>query len=204
MDRSTSAIARHIRRAREGSSDALNDLLEAHRNYLRLLATACLHRDLKVKADPSDVVQDTLLKVHHGFHEFRGTTEGEWMTWIRRILVRNLADLRRGFGRQRRAIARERSLEAALDRSSAMLGGLLPAPGSSPSQYAERREMGALVADAMATLEDDAREVIVLRSMNELEWSEIAERMGRSADAARMLWARALRTLGTALKEQTT
>src|SRR5262245_32134373 len=122
MDRSSSAIARTIREAREGSPAALNDLLEAHRSYLRLLATTCLHRDLRAKTDPSDVVQDTLVKVHRSFHEFRGATEMEWMAWIRRILVRNLADVRRGFSRQRRAIARERSLEAAVDRSSALLG----------------------------------------------------------------------------------
>jgi RNA polymerase sigma-70 factor, ECF subfamily len=204
MDRSSSAIARNIRRAREGSPEALNDLLEAHRNYLRLLATTCLHRDLKVKTDPSDVVQDTLLKVHRSFHQFRGATEGEWMAWLRKILVRNLVDLRRDFGRQRRAIARERSLEAAVERSSAMLLGVLPAAGSSPSHTAARREMSALVADAMATLEPDAREVVVLRSLNEFEWGEIAERMGRSSDAVRMLWARALKRLGTVLREQAT
>jgi RNA polymerase sigma-70 factor (ECF subfamily) len=204
MDRSASAIARHIREAREGSPGALNDLLETHRSYLRLLATSCLHRDLRVKTDPSDVVQETLLKVHRSFHQFRGTTELEWMTWLRRILVRNLADLRRGFGRQRRTIARERSLEASMERSSAMLRGLLPASGASPSQNAAHREMGALIADAMERLEPDAREVIVLRTLNAFEWSVIAERMGRSADAARMLWARAMRNLGKELRERTT
>jgi RNA polymerase sigma factor (sigma-70 family) len=117
--------------------------------------------------------------------------------------VRNLVDLRRDFGRQRRAISRERSLEAEMERSSVMLRGLLPATGSSPSQNAARREMGALIADAMARLEPDAREVIVLRTLNGFEWSEIGERMGRSADAARMLWARALRNLGMELREQT-
>jgi RNA polymerase sigma-70 factor (ECF subfamily) len=198
-----SGIARCIRLAREGHEDALGALLDAYRNYLRLLATTCLHRDLRAKADPSDLVQDTLLKVHRNFHQFRGATEQEWMTWLRKILVRNLADLQRGFDRQRRAVDREQPLDEAVDRSSAMLLALVPSPGPSPSEGAHTREMGALVADAMAELDDDAREVVILRSLHELEWGEIAERTERTPDAARMLWARALKRVGTLLKERT-
>ena len=121
MDRSPSGIARSIRLAREGQPEALSDLLETHRNYLRLLAASCLYREMRGKADPSDVVQETLLKVHENFRQFRGTTEQEWMAWLRRILVRNMNDFQKGFRRQRRNVAGERSPESVVDRSSAML-----------------------------------------------------------------------------------
>src|SRR5262245_44291514 len=128
MDRSPSAIARSIQLAREGREDALSDLLETHRNYLRLLAASCLRREMQGKADASDVVQETLLKVHENFRQFRGTTEPEWMAWLRRILVRQLADMQKGFLSQRRHVAREQSLENLVDRSSAMLCNMVPAP----------------------------------------------------------------------------
>jgi len=202
MDRSPSGIARCIRLAREGQADALGTLLETYRNYLRLMAAACLHRDLKGKADPSDVVQETLLKVHRNFHRFRGTTEQEWVAYVRTTLVRSLADLQRKFAAPGRQVAQERSLEAVMDRSSAILRNLLPAPDPSPSQEAQRRELSWLVADALAELEDEDREVVILRSLHELEWDEIADRTGRSPDAARMLWARALQRVGGLLKER--
>ena len=196
MDRSPSGIARSIRLAREGQEKSLSDLLDAHRNYLRLLAASCLHREMRGKADPSDVVQVTLLKVHENFHQFRGTTELEWMAWLRRILVRSLTDLQKGFQRQRRNVERERSIESDVDRSSAMLRNMIPAAGPSPSQEAQRRESAALVADALAELEPEDSEVVILRSLHELDWKAIGEKTGRSPDAARMLWARAMQRVG--------
>jgi RNA polymerase sigma-70 factor (subfamily 1) len=148
MDRSEVGIARCIRLAREGQQEALNELLEAHRNYLRVLAASCLHHEMQGKADPSDIVQDTLLKVHQSFRHFRGTTELEWMAWLRQVLVNHLNDFQKGHRRERRNVAREQPLESLVDRSSAMLRNLGPAPGPSPSQEAQRREAAALVADA--------------------------------------------------------
>ena len=200
MDRSPSGIARSIRLAREGQQKALSDLLDAHRNYLRLLAASCLHREMQGKADPSDVVQETLLKVHENFRQFRGTTELEWMAWLRTILVRSLSDLQKGFRRDQRNVARERSLESDVDRSSAMLRNMIPAAGSSPSRESHRRESAALVADALAELEPEDSEVVILRSLHELDWNAIGEKTGRSPDAARMLWARAMQRVGGLLQ----
>jgi RNA polymerase sigma-70 factor (ECF subfamily) len=174
--------------------------MDAYRNYLRILATTCLRRELRGKADPSDVVQETLLKAHQGFHRFRGTTEQEWMTWLRTILVRILADLQRDFARKRRDVAHERSLEHIVNQSSAALRDLVPGAGPSPSENAQQREIGALVADALAELEPEDREVVILRNLDELDWTEIGERTGRSADAARKLWGRALQRVGGLLK----
>jgi len=200
MDRSPSGIARSIRLAREGEQKSLSDLLDAHRNYLRLLAASCLHREMRGKADPSDVVQVTLLKVHENFRQFRGTTELEWMAWLRRILVHQLADIQKGFQRQRRQVSRERSLEILVDHSSAMLCNMVPAPGPSPSQEAQRREAAALVADALEELEPGDRDVVILRNLHELDWNAVGEKTGRSPDAARMQWARAMLRVGGLLK----
>jgi RNA polymerase sigma-70 factor (ECF subfamily) len=200
MDRSPSGIARSIRLAREGQQEALSDLLDAHRNYLRVLAASCLHREMQGKADPSDVVQGTLLKVHESFRHFRGTTELEWMSWLRKILVNHLSDFQKGFRRERRSVTREQSLGSLVDRSSAMLRNLGPAPGPSPSQDAQRREAAALVADAIAELEPEDRDVIILRNLHELDWNTVGERTGRSPDAARMLWARAMQRVGGLLR----
>jgi RNA polymerase sigma-70 factor (ECF subfamily) len=202
MDRSASGIARNIRLAREGQADALNELLEAYRNYVRLLASTSLRRDVRAKADPSDVAQDTLLKVHRNFHQFRGTTEQEWIAWVRQILVHSLRDLHRKYQLAKREVGREQSLEAIVDRSSLMLQNLLRAPGVSPSSQAHREELSVMLSDALAELDEEHREVIVLRNLRELEWDEIGAQTGRTPDAARMLWTRALKRFSAVLKER--
>ena len=137
------------------------------------------------------------------FPDFRGTTEQEWTTWLRKILVHNLTDLRRGLLRHKRSVAQEQSLESLVERSSAILRNLVAAKGPSPSQEAQRRELGALVADALANLEPLDREVVILRSFQEMDWDEIGKRIERSPDAARKLWGRALQRVGGRIKERT-
>jgi RNA polymerase sigma-70 factor (ECF subfamily) len=202
MDRSAAGIALHIRLAREGKAEALSTLLEAYRNYLRILAATCIDRDVRGKTDASDAVQEALIKAHQNFHQFRGTTEQEWITWVRRILVNTLTDLHRKFSPAGRRVSRERSLESSLDHSSLMLRNLVAAPGASPSQEAQTREMSVVLADALADLDPEYREVVVLRSLQELPWNEIGERTGRTPDAARMLWTRAMHEVGVAIKRR--
>jgi RNA polymerase sigma-70 factor (ECF subfamily) len=160
------------------------------------LARTGIDQSLQGKADPSDLVQETLLKAHQHFGQFRGQTEAELVAWLRQILARNLADLVRRFRiADARRIARERSLEQMIANSSAALNNLLVGRGSSPSQSAERREMSVVLADALGDLSADSREVIILRSIEERGWDEVAQKMGRSQGAVRLLWARALKRL---------
>lgn len=202
MDRSAAGIARQIRLAREGRDGALGDLLGAYRNYLRILAATCLDPAVRGKADASDVVQEAMLKAHQSFPQFRGTTEQEWIAWVRRILVNTMADLHRRFALPGRRVRRERSLESSMDRSSLMLRNLVPARGPSPSQEAHTREMSVVLADALSELGADDREVLILRNLKEFGWKEIAERTGRSPDGARMQWTRALHRVGLLLQRR--
>jgi RNA polymerase sigma-70 factor (ECF subfamily) len=192
-----------IRQARQNRPGAREQLLEHYRRYLKLLARTGIDASLQGKADPSDLVQETFLKAVHHFDHFRGEREGELTAWLRQILARSLADLVRRYrtGAARR-IGRERSLEQMLDASSRALGRLLAGPDSSPSARAQRRELAVVLADALAELSEDQREVIVLRSLQQREWDEVAAHMQRSAGAVRILWARALKRLRPLLEER--
>jgi RNA polymerase sigma-70 factor (ECF subfamily) len=187
------ALIRDARRSRPGARDRL---LEQFRNYLRLLARNGIDISLQGKEDPSDLVQETLLKAHEHFDQFHGRTEAELVAWLRQILANNLTDLARRYYRAgARRVTREQSLEQALLASSAAVDRLLAAEGPSPSESAERRELAVVLADALTELSEDHREVLVLRSLQDRDWDEVAERLGRSPGAVRMLWARALKQL---------
>jgi RNA polymerase sigma-70 factor (ECF subfamily) len=65
-----------IRLARKGNGQALGQLLELYRNYLTLLARLQISRRLQRKIDATDLVQETFLKAHRHFGQFRGTPQG--------------------------------------------------------------------------------------------------------------------------------
>jgi RNA polymerase sigma-70 factor (ECF subfamily) len=195
MSPSASDLCRLIERARRREPGALDRLLDSYRNYLRLLARTGLDVSLQGKADPSDLVQDALLKASQHFGQFRGTNEAELAGWLRRILVRCLANFVRHYQTDGRRAGREQSLEQLVDRSSQAMERVLATGGASPSSSAERRDLAVVLSDALTELSEDHREVIVLHHLEGLGWDEVARRMGRTAGAARMLWARALQEL---------
>jgi RNA polymerase sigma-70 factor (ECF subfamily) len=187
--------------ARAGDRVALGQLLERYRNYLSLLARVQIGRRIRGKLDVADVVQETFLGVHRGIGHFRGSTEAQFLAWLRQILVGILANqVRRYFGTKRRDVRLERELLDDLDRSSVCLGSQLIAAQSSPSAQASRREQAVLLADAMEGLPVDYREVIILRQLQGLSFPEVAQRMGRTEDSVKNLWARALGRLRRSLE----
>ncbi|MGO9468131.1 MAG: sigma-70 family RNA polymerase sigma factor [Isosphaeraceae bacterium] len=189
-------IVRMIEEARRQAPGALDRLLESYRNYLRLLARTGIDASLRGKADPSDLVQETLIKAHQHFEQFEGQTEVELIAWLRRILTRNLADLVRRFKvGGGRSVKREQSLDDFLGATSRVVLNLVAPIGNSPSQSAQRRELSIILADALAELAADHREVVVLRTLEGRDWDEVARAMGRSPGAVRLLWARALKKL---------
>ncbi len=176
-----------LARARAGDRAALERLFGLCRGYVQVLARARLDSWLQAKADPSDLVQQTLLDAYRGFDQFQGGTSAEWLAWLRRILEHNAADHVRHYrDTAKRRVAREVPLDGLLE---------VPAGGATPSQELLRRERELLVADALARLSDEHQEVILLRNLQRLPFDEVARRMGRSRPAVQMLWMRAVRKL---------
>jgi RNA polymerase sigma-70 factor, ECF subfamily len=177
------------------------DGLERFRPYLLLLARVQLDPRLQAKLGASDVVQQTLLEAHQGLAQFRGRTSGEQAAWLRQALARNLANAVRDLRRAKRDVARERSLEAALDDSSARLEGWLAAEQSSPSERAERHERAVLLAEALEALPQSQREAVVLRHWHGWSLAEIAGHLGCTTAAVTGLLHRGLKHLRKRLQE---
>jgi RNA polymerase sigma-70 factor (ECF subfamily) len=192
--------------ARAGSSSCLGRLLTLYSNYLKLLIAAQLDDRLRVRVSPSDIVQETFFEAHRDFHQFRGQSTGEFVAWLRRILVNNmLRVVEQHLLAEKRDIRREISLEQIgrrLEQSTARLESLLAQSGESPSGHAQRRESEVLLADALAELPQDYRDVILLRHIEGLPFDEVARRMERSSGAVRMLWLRALEKLRKTFPER--
>jgi len=182
--------------------DGAATLLERYRKYLALLARLQLDRRLQGKVDLSGVVQQTLLEAYRMLPRFHTKTRQDMAAWLRRILANNLADEVRKLGTAKRDARRERSLEAALEESSARLGAWLAAEQSTPSQQAQREEQALRVADALASLPDAQREALELQHWHGWSVLRIAEHMGKSRSAVAGLIKRGLEQLRRTMHDE--
>ena len=175
-------------RARAGDARALGELLESYRPYVRVLVRAFRDDRVQARLDGSDLIQDAFLEVHRCFGQFRGAAIAELTAWLRQIVLRTAGRTLRGHvAADRRDAGRERAGGDAAD--------LPAAAGSTPSAQAIRHEPAARMAAALARLPDDMQQVLLGRHADDLSYATLAERLGRSEGAVRVLYTRALRRL---------
>ncbi len=173
--------------------------LEDYREYLRLLARLQLGPRLRTLLDSSDVAQETLLKAHANKDQFRGKSEAERAAWLRAILANVLADALRKVGRE--PGDGERSLEAAVEQSSARLERWLESDEPSPGDRMLRQEQLVRLADALAQLPEEQRTAVELHHLQGYSVPAISELTGRSVASVAGLLRRGLKRLRTLLEE---
>jgi RNA polymerase sigma-70 factor (ECF subfamily) len=187
----TSDLVELLRAARAGSQVALGQLLEHYRPYLLQIANTHLRESLQSKLGGSDLVQDTFLSAHRIFARFAGASPGEFQGWLMAILQYQMAANTRHYLRtDKRRIDRERSLDGLNHAAEAFV-----ADDPSPSSIVNREEEAAQVQRALEALPEHYRQIVVWRQWEKLSFDEIALRLGRRVDAARMIWWRAVKKL---------
>ena len=198
--------ARLVNAARGGDRESLQQLLALYVNYLKLLATSQLDNKLRARCSPSDLVQETLMEACRDFPMFRGSSEREFVVWLRKILVNNMGRLvEQHVLTQKRDVRREVSLNnmrRSLEKSTMRLEAVLADHGESPSSNLQRRERAVILADHLAKLAPDHRQVVVLRNLESLPFNQVAIEMNRSTGAVRMLWLRAIEQLRRSLSAE--
>jgi RNA polymerase sigma-70 factor, ECF subfamily len=190
FDRDRRQIEAWIDEARAGSAAALGHLLEACRHELFAMARRRT-APLECKVSASDLVQETALDAHRDFASFRGACPEELLAWLRNILLYNAANARRRFeDTKKRALAREVPLE-----QYPQVAGALCHDALSPRSLLVASEEEQSVEQAIACLPPDYQRVILLRSREHLSFAEVGQQFGRSAEAVRKLWFRAVEQL---------
>jgi RNA polymerase sigma-70 factor (ECF subfamily) len=177
-----------LRRWNAGDEQALHSLLEQHMPWIRAHVSRRLGGLVRAKEETTDIVQEALVEFLRYGPRFEVSNEAHLRYLLGRIAENVLRDQHDFYTRRRRQAARERPLPddsvLSLDPSCAEVG--------QPSDELERKQWQAWVRLALELMEPADRQVIVLRQWDELEFSEIAARMGGSPDGARMRFQRAL------------
>lgn len=186
-------VALLLEAARRGRDDAFGRLFETFRRHLLAVAHRELPHTLRGKIGASDLVQETAVDAQRDFPGFRGSSPEECFAWLRTILRNNVVDaVRRYEGSQKRATGREISLASIDGRRQ---GAMLELPHGLPDKSAIRREDADGLMAAIARLPLDHRTVLQLRYWEGLSFPDIGARLGRSSDAVRKLWYRAVERL---------
>jgi RNA polymerase sigma-70 factor (ECF subfamily) len=137
-------------------------------------------------------VQTALLAAHQAGDQGRSRTPEQRRGWLRRILLNALSKFRRRWRGRWRDVSRE----VALDRPpSARQQPPHLAHDETPSHVAGAEEQKQSLAEAVGGLPDEQQRIIAMHLDEELSFVEIGRRLGKSPDAVRMAYGRALERL---------
>jgi RNA polymerase sigma-70 factor (ECF subfamily) len=161
------------------------------------MIVARMDRRLASRIDPSDVVQETLLEASQRLSDYLRKEPLPYYLWLRRLAWERLVHIQdRHIAAQKRSIGREIGGRMELSDESVMeLTRMFAASGSTPSGHLLRKELRQRVRDALDSLAEPDREILVLRYVEQLKVKEVADVLGISPNAATMRQLRALERL---------
>ncbi|HKI33086.1 MAG TPA: sigma-70 family RNA polymerase sigma factor [Gemmataceae bacterium] len=189
-------------KAKQGQAGAVERLLETHREPLRRMIGLRLDPALAGRVDASDIVQDVMLEVSQRLADYLRHPAMPFHLWVRHIAKDHVIDAhRRHRQAQRRSLDREQPLVPAglADQSSLELAGQFLDREMTPATAAVRHELQRRMEQAVASLDEDDREIILMRHYEQLSNQEVATALHLTEAAASMRHLRAVRRLRAAL-----
>ena len=184
--------------ARNGEASAVDRLLGEFREPLRQVINLRLDPVLARRVDASDIVQDVLLEANQRLIEYLKNPAMPFHLWLRHLAQDRIIDThRRHRQAQRRSIDREQAIQrpAWADQSSVQLVAQLVDGEKTPASAAIHQELQRRLNDALAELNDDDRDIILMRHHEQLSNQDVAASLGLTEAAASMRYLRALRKL---------
>ena len=193
-----------LSQARSGQPAAIGELLDRHRDALKRMVALRMDRVLQQRVDASDIVQEALIEANRRLPEYLKDPQLPFRLWLHQIARDRLIDAhRRHRVAARRSLDREQSLaaRATLDHSTMDLAAQLCDRELTPAAAATRHELERRFQAALEELEENDREVILLRHFEQLSNQETAQALGLTEPASGMRYLRAVRRLRALLQE---
>lgn len=179
-------------RARAGSTEALDAFYARAARKLLPIIRVRLGRSLRSELESRDILQSVLLKSVSRLTQVQDP--GAVMAWLARMAENEIRDRADYASRERRDAARRVPLD---DRAEEV-----PAAVRQALSQVILTERARTLERALEGLTDAQREIIVLRAFEELAFADIGARLGKSEDACRVAYARAMAALTVRLGSQ--
>jgi RNA polymerase sigma-70 factor, ECF subfamily len=184
-----------IERLRASGDEELGVVFEEHADRLDRIIDLRLDPRLAGRVDPADVVQETFLEAHKKLPRYLENATVPVFVWLRGVALDTLIHVHRRHLAQMRDAGLEVSIHGHGDTvgvSSQSLAGWLVGDLTSPSQAVIREEVVAKVAEALESMDEIDREVLVLRHFEQLSNDEVAAIVGVKKAATSRRYTRAL------------
>ena len=160
-----------LERLRARDERAFNEFVRAYERRVYALVFRMLGR----RDEAEDVAQEVFVQVFKAIEQFRG--ESKLSTWVYRITV-NLCKNRSKYNARRHA-GEQDDIEAVAERATLQEAkGVTAGDVARPDDLYAGREVERVVQQAIAQLEPDFREVLVLRDVEDLSYEEIGQITG--------------------------
>jgi RNA polymerase sigma-70 factor (ECF subfamily) len=185
-----------IARIRSGDADALAEFVNLRRPQLLAYIERQLSAALRRKVEPEDLLQEAASDAVRSLASM-DLSNRDPFGWLCQIAERRIIDAhRRFFGAQKRAATREVPISGATDDSrSPNLINLLVASMTTASQAFSRDQRQERLLEALAQLPDEQREALRMRYVEGLPSKQIAEALGKTDGAVRVMLTRSLNRL---------
>jgi RNA polymerase sigma-70 factor (ECF subfamily) len=182
MDAPTSSYGL-VEKVKGGDQEAFSGLFEKYSRRLAVLIYYKLGAELRGTREVDDILQETLLRAFRDLGQFHYRAPGSFLKWLSTIADHVIVDAARYEGRERRKAAEVVPLSQAPELADT----------KTPSRLLAQKEGIARLLERLDALPEDYRLAIVLAKIEGLSTAELAERMGKSREAAALLLHRAVK-----------
>lgn len=189
-----------------GGLDALADLFGEHQQALERIVRFRLEPSLRSRLDPADILQESFVQISRRVQEYIDGVPVSFFVWIRQKTIQTMIDVQRGHLNEKRDAMRELSIAPPNfgQTSCVSIARLLLDDMTSPSQAAVRAEEVEQLQNALESMNETDREVLMMRHFEHLNNQQTAEALGLSPTAASNRYIRAAARLSDILKDLST
>ena len=184
---------------KNGEAGAAEELFKRYAEPVRAMARVRLDPRLRRFADSCDVMQEVLMSAFRGIDAFEMRDEASFLHWLGKNCANRIKDTARKGKRMRRDLAKEVPIDGGDDDGFGPAAHLA-ADQPTPSAAFDEQEQRDLVHHVVSKLDDESRELILMRDYSEMSWQQIGEELGIQAEAARKRHFTAKGRLGRALR----
>ncbi|MCP4193478.1 MAG: sigma-70 family RNA polymerase sigma factor [Planctomycetaceae bacterium] len=190
--------------AKDGDDLAAGELLDRHREALRRMVAMRLDRRIQQRVDASDIVQEVMIEANRRLNRYLDDPVMPFHLWLRQMAKDRIIDAhRRHRASGKRSVDREQGMvaPAAMDRSTMELAAQLCDPELTPAAAATMQELQRRFQAAIDTMDENDREIVMMRHFEQLSNQDVAQSLNLSEPAASMRYLRAMRRLRKLLSE---
>ncbi len=190
-----------IERINQGDQQAMAEYIQCRRHDLLAVILNKMGMALRNKIEADDIFQEVSTGAVLKMNELEFTEKGPF-GWLCEMAQRRVIDADRKFSAQKRAKHNEVGIHGSAEQSQVGIANLLVASITSPSRAFSRQQKEFKLVHAMEQMPDEQRQVLQMRYAEGKPTKEIAESIGKSDGATRVLLTRALKKLKNLVEDE--